>query len=118
MTLILFGTNHVILCARIAFLAVRHDTSKLKNFNFEALWHFRAMVTEKKMATKSVNKELMIEALRKLPCLYDRAKDELVRENVWKRLCSKVFTKEDQNETELAEGNSLLVSFVDLFWCL
>ena len=58
--------------------------------------------------------------MRKMQCLYDTTKmvykDELVRENVWKSVCSNVFKKEYQNETEFAEGNSLLVSFADLFW--
>ena len=72
------------------------------------------------MAAKSVNKKLLIEAVPKIPCLYDTTKkeykDELARENAWKSVCSEVLKNEYQNETEFAEGNSFSVSFVDLLW--
>ena len=60
------------------------------------------------MAAKAVNKELLIEAVRRMSCLYDTSrkgyKDELVRENSWKNVCKEVFHKEYQNEKELTEG--------------
>ena len=60
------------------------------------------------MAAKAVNKELLIEAVRKMPCLFDTSrkeyKDELVRENAWKNVCVEVFKKEYQTEKELSEG--------------
>ena len=60
------------------------------------------------MAAKTVNKELLIEAVRKMPCLFDTSrkeyKDELVRENAWKNVCVEVFKKEYHTEKELSEG--------------
>ena len=60
------------------------------------------------MAAVVVDKELLIEAVRKMPCLYDTTKkehkDELVRENAWKSVCSEVFKKDYENEMELMEG--------------
>ena len=60
------------------------------------------------MAANAVNKELLIEAVRKMPCLFDTSlkeyKDELVRENAWKSVCSEVFKKDYQTEKELTEG--------------
>ena len=48
------------------------------------------------MAAKFVKKEQLIESVRKLPCLYDTStkeyKDEMVRENAWKR-CARMFFK-------------------------
>ena len=49
------------------------------------------------MATHAVNKELLIEAVRKMPCLFDTSKkeykDDLVRENAWKSVCSGFLRK-------------------------
>ena len=60
------------------------------------------------MAAVIVDKELLIEAVRKMPCLYDTTKkeykDELVRENAWKSVCPEVFKKDYENEVELMEG--------------
>ena len=50
------------------------------------------------MAAKNINKELLIEAVRKLPCLYDTSnkeyKDEIVRENAWKTVCQEIFKEQ------------------------
>eukprot|EP00795_Rhopilema_esculentum_P010066 gene10066-18713_t len=54
------------------------------------------------MAAKHVNKELLIESVRKYPCLYDTSrkdyKDDSIRENAWKIVCIDALNhvKEDQ----------------------
>ena len=60
------------------------------------------------MAAKNINKELLIEAVRKLPCLYDTSKkeykDEIVRENAWKTVCQEIFKEQYESAKELGEG--------------
>ena len=67
------------------------------------------------MAAKFVNKEQLIESVRKLPCLYDTStkeyKDEMVRENAWKRVCEEVFQKAYHNDKALCEGKIVITSY-------
>ena len=68
------------------------------------------------MAAKFVNKEQLIESVRKLPCLYDTStkeyKDEMVRENAWKRVCEEVFQKAYHNDKALCEGKIVITSYL------
>ncbi|XP_065054394.1 transcription factor Adf-1-like [Rhopilema esculentum] len=63
------------------------------------------------MAAKNINKELLIEAVRKLPCLYDTSKkeykDEIVRENAWKTVCQEIFKERYESAKELGEVMNL-----------
>ncbi len=65
------------------------------------------------MASKFVNKELLIEAVRHFPCLYDTSKkeykDEIVRENAWKKVCVEVLQKTYESKKELNEGRFTLI---------
>ena len=49
------------------------------------------------MAAKNINKELLIEAVRKLPCLYDTRKKKGTRMRLFERmpgrLCAKKFLR-------------------------
>ena len=60
------------------------------------------------MAVKNINKELLIEDVRKLPCLYDTTKkefkDEIVGEIAWKTLCQEIFKEQYESAKELGEG--------------
>ena len=60
------------------------------------------------MVAKFVNKEQLNESVRKLPCLYDTStkeyKDEMARENAWKRVREEDFQQAYHNEKALYEG--------------
>ena len=60
------------------------------------------------MAAASFDKESLIEAVRRYPCLCDTTreeyKNELIRENAWRNVCNEVLEKTYQNEKELIEG--------------
>ncbi len=55
-----------------------------------------------------VKKEVLIESVRKYPCLYDTSrrdyKDDSVRENAWKMVCSDVLNTVHEDKTLLNEG--------------
>ena len=88
---------------------MRHDADQIwlafpatmpMNRVFSAMRCSTSKETEKigKMATENINKELLIEAVHKLPCLHDTSKkenkDEIVRENAWKSVCCEIFFKD------------------------
>ncbi|XP_065061667.1 uncharacterized protein LOC135688677 [Rhopilema esculentum] len=59
------------------------------------------------MVAAILNKERLIEAVRRYPCLYNTTKkeykDESIRENAWRNVCNEVLEKTYQNEKELIE---------------
>ena len=68
------------------------------------------------MAAKLVNKEQLVESVRKLPCLYDTStkeyKDEMERENAWKRVYEEGFQKAYHNDKAICEGKIVITSYL------
>ena len=60
------------------------------------------------MAGKNINKEQLIESVRKYPCLYDTArsdyKDDGIRENAWRLICEEVLGRVAEDKKLLNEG--------------
>ena len=61
------------------------------------------------MAAKHVNKELLIESVRKYPCLYDTSrkdyKDDSNRENALKMVCIDALNHKTEDQKLLNEGS-------------
>ena len=68
------------------------------------------------MTANFVNKEQLMESVRKLPCLYDIStneyKDEMVQENARKRVCEEVFQTAYHNDKALCEGKIVITSYL------
>ena len=92
---------------------MRHYAAKLKLFNFDALRRTRTIDAMDNMAGPSIDREQLIEAVRKFPCLYDTTKkeykDDLIRENAWKAICMEMYGKEYDDMEKLAIGKTTLV---------
>ena len=84
-----------------------NDAVKLKNFSFSASRRIGTIVSN--MDAKQVNKESLIESVRKFPCLYDTRrkdyKDDGIRENAWKLVVCEVLSIDpNSSDTVLREG--------------
>ena len=67
------------------------------------------MNSKSNMDAKQVNKESLLESLRKFPCLYDTRrqdyKDDSIRENAWKMVVFEVVNiNPNKSDTILREG--------------
>jgi len=83
-----------------------NDAAKLKNFSFSASRRIGTIVSN--MDAKQVNKESLIESVRKFPCLYDTRrkdyKDDGIRENAWKLVVCEVLSI-DPNSSDTVNVN-------------
>ena len=60
------------------------------------------------MAATVVSKELLIESVKKYPCLYDTSRkdyrDDSVRESAWRMVCGDVLSQVHEDRKLLIEG--------------
>ena len=65
------------------------------------------------MAAVKVKKEQLIEAVKKVLCLYDTSrkeyKDDLLRENAWSAICDELFGRTYNNKDLLSNGKKIII---------